>query len=112
MKSKQKLMAKISQLLQSSRMDLAASSEQFRKDIELITYCREYQALGEEFQAAMSLEAYCTIKFEDRDWNKELLKSLEQKWRRGEQDEQWTCWRRKHISMWRSMQLAMMRRCA
>jgi hypothetical protein len=56
MKSKQKLMAKISQLLQSSRMDLAASSEQFRKDIELITYCREYQALGEEFQAAMSLE--------------------------------------------------------
>jgi hypothetical protein len=36
----------------------------------------------------MSLESYCTIKFDDGDWNKELLKSLEQKWRRGEQDEQ------------------------
>jgi hypothetical protein len=67
MKSKQKLMAKISQLLQSSRMDIATSLENFIKDIELITYCREYQALREEFQDVMSLEAYFTIKFKDID---------------------------------------------
>jgi hypothetical protein len=54
-------------------MDLAASSKEFRKDIELITYCKEYQALDEEIHDSMSLEAYCTIKFEDKDWNKELL---------------------------------------
>jgi hypothetical protein len=61
MNSKQKIMAKISQPLPSSRMDLATSSENFRKDIEVITHCRDYQVLGEEFQDAMSLEAYCTI---------------------------------------------------
>jgi hypothetical protein len=35
----------------------------------------------------MSLESNCTIKFVDGDWNKELLKCLEKKWRRGEKDE-------------------------
>ena len=88
MKYKQKIMDKISRLIQSSRMDLASSSEQFRKYIKIITYCREYQALGLEFQVSMSLEAYCTIKFEDKYWNKELLEILEQKWRRGDWDKQ------------------------
>jgi hypothetical protein len=39
---------------------------------DFIEYLREYQTLGEEFQAAMSLQDLCTIKYRNkpRDFNK------------------------------------------
>jgi hypothetical protein len=90
MKTTQELMAETLQILQKNKKDLTVGLEQFRKDLELITYYKEYQAWSEEFQAAMSLEDYCTIKCEDwpRDWNKDSLKSTRQKLKGDEREGQ------------------------